>query len=226
MTAALIPWEEIDTILLDMDGTLLDLNFDNHVWNSALPRAFAEKHNVGFENAASTLVNHMREIMGTIEFYNFDYWSEYTQLDITDLHRQYRDLVKYRPGAEAFLRWAKEANKTTILATNAHPESIKIKDEVVRISEMVDHVISSHQYDYPKETPNFWTQLKKELDFDEARSVFIDDNAPVLESSENFGIVYNLTISTPDSKKPKKTGLSFPAFNHFSEICHYIDAAD
>ena len=26
----MIDWKKIDTVLLDMDGTLLDLNFDNH----------------------------------------------------------------------------------------------------------------------------------------------------------------------------------------------------
>ena len=25
----LVPWDTIDTVLLDMDGTLLDLNYDN-----------------------------------------------------------------------------------------------------------------------------------------------------------------------------------------------------
>ena len=26
----MLAWDEIDTVLLDMDGTLLDLHFDNH----------------------------------------------------------------------------------------------------------------------------------------------------------------------------------------------------
>lgn len=33
----MIAWKEIDTVLLDMDGTLLDLNFDNHFWKEFVP---------------------------------------------------------------------------------------------------------------------------------------------------------------------------------------------
>jgi putative hydrolase of the HAD superfamily len=30
-------WNTINTVLLDMDGTLLDLHFDNHFWLSLVP---------------------------------------------------------------------------------------------------------------------------------------------------------------------------------------------
>ena len=31
-----IAWREVDTVLLDMDGTLLDLAFDNYFWQTFL----------------------------------------------------------------------------------------------------------------------------------------------------------------------------------------------
>lgn len=40
----MIDWSAIDTVLLDMDGTLLDLHFDNHFWQHHLPLRFAERH--------------------------------------------------------------------------------------------------------------------------------------------------------------------------------------
>ncbi|HNG60363.1 MAG TPA: haloacid dehalogenase, partial [Cellvibrionaceae bacterium] len=40
----MIPWQAIDTLLLDMDGTLLDLHYDNYFWLEYLPRAFAAKN--------------------------------------------------------------------------------------------------------------------------------------------------------------------------------------
>ena len=43
MTAPL-PWPEIHTVLLDMDGTLLDLRFDNHFWRELVPERYAERH--------------------------------------------------------------------------------------------------------------------------------------------------------------------------------------
>ena len=41
-----LPWSEIDTVLLDMDGTLLDLHFDNHFWLEFLPQRYAELHGI------------------------------------------------------------------------------------------------------------------------------------------------------------------------------------
>ncbi|HBT55971.1 MAG TPA: haloacid dehalogenase, partial [Pseudomonas sp.] len=33
----MLNWNAIDTVLLDMDGTLLDLHFDNHFWLEHMP---------------------------------------------------------------------------------------------------------------------------------------------------------------------------------------------
>ena len=41
-----LPWHAIDTVLLDMDGTLLDLHYDNHFWMEHLPQRYAELHGV------------------------------------------------------------------------------------------------------------------------------------------------------------------------------------
>ena len=43
---ATLPWPDIDTVLLDMDGTLLDLHFDNHFWLELLPQRYAELHGI------------------------------------------------------------------------------------------------------------------------------------------------------------------------------------
>ena len=34
-------WSVIDTVLLDLDGTLLDQAYDNHIWRDLLPQRFA-----------------------------------------------------------------------------------------------------------------------------------------------------------------------------------------
>jgi len=47
----MIPWGDINTVFLDMDGTLLDLNFDNHFWLEHVPQRYAEAR--GLEPAAA-----------------------------------------------------------------------------------------------------------------------------------------------------------------------------
>ena len=220
----LLPWDEIDTILLDMDGTILDLNYDNHVWNQALPSAYAAKCSIDEEAARSRLNDHMHEIHGTINFYSFPYWTQYTGLDIKALHRGFIDLIQFRPGAKAFLNWAKRNNKATIIATNAHPESIQIKNEISGLSSYVSQIASSHDYKCPKEKSEFWEKLQAEYQFDKANTIFMDDNESVLDSSKHYGVAHNLIVAKPDSQKPLKTDLRYPSFDHYQEICPQLRA--
>ena len=36
-------WSRIDHVLLDLDGTLLDLDFDNHFWQTLVPACGARR---------------------------------------------------------------------------------------------------------------------------------------------------------------------------------------
>jgi len=42
----MVNWSTLDTVFLDMDGTLLDLHFDNHFWLEHLPLRYAQKNNL------------------------------------------------------------------------------------------------------------------------------------------------------------------------------------
>ncbi|MDG2278575.1 MAG: HAD hydrolase-like protein [Pseudomonadales bacterium] len=215
-----IKWDQIDVAFLDMDGTLLDLNYDNQVWNVAVPSAYAKKESMDLDQARLSLFQHMAKIRGSIDFYSFDYWAAYTGLDIFALHREKADLVAYRPGALAFLRWLKAIGKKVILATNAHPGSLLVKDERLNISAEVDAVVSSDQFNVPKEDMSFWLGMQKIQPFDPVRALFIDDSQPVLVCASRYGIQNVLCIAKPDSAKPRRDpeALSYPALHHFNDI--------
>ena len=55
--SAICSWNDIKTVLLDVDGTLLDLHFDNSVWDNALPEAFATKHNLSMSESRLSLIH-------------------------------------------------------------------------------------------------------------------------------------------------------------------------
>ena len=82
----LVPWDTIDTVLLDMDGTLLDLNYDNQIFSHLLPSAFADYHSLTLEEARQQLNDHMTKLKGTMDFYRLDYWHKATKVDVLGLH--------------------------------------------------------------------------------------------------------------------------------------------
>ena len=83
----LVDWSAIDTVLLDMDGTLLDLGFDNWFWQEHLPREFAAARGLGLAAARAELEPRFRALAGTMEWYCIDHWSRELCLDIAALKR-------------------------------------------------------------------------------------------------------------------------------------------
>lgn len=221
----MMDWNNIDTVLLDMDGTLLDLNYDNHIWNNMLPQRVARRTHGDvpltrelIEDASQDLLTHMRSIAGTIDYYSLPYWAARTGLDLISLHEEFAHLLRYRPSAERFLERLGSCGINRVIATNAHRDSLTVKNARSNIVALVDLCISSHDYGHPKETPDFWQAMQTAIGFEPSRTLFIDDNDNVLKSAEAFGIEHLLTITQPDSDQPPKTELNYPAFNDFANI--------
>ncbi|NJN52339.1 MAG: HAD hydrolase-like protein [Gammaproteobacteria bacterium] len=203
----MIDWTEIDTVLLDMDGTLLDLEFDNVLWNQRLPERFAIERAMTTEAARDHLFAHMRDTRARLEFYCLDYWAKFTALDIVGLHRELKHLIRYRPSAAEFVTGLHRSGKRAVLVTNAHRDSVAIKDGVTGLLATLHRNVSSHDFAVPKEDPAFWHQLGLIEPFDPQRTLLIDDNADVLDSAASHGIRHLRTIAQPDSGRPRRDAL-------------------
>lgn len=187
-----------------MDGTLLDLHYDNHLWGTLLPAWYAKAQNLTEAAAHDLLFSYMQRVHGTLEFYCLDHWEEFAQLNMRELHLARTDLITYRPGAREFLTALGHSSINTLLVTNAHRLSLEVKDEVSDITSLVDHAISCHDYGAPKEAQAFWQRLQAKHPFDVNRTLFIDDNHDVLASAAKYGIRYLRTIDYPDLQREAK----------------------
>jgi len=214
----MVSWDVIDTVLLDMDGTLLDLAYDNTLWNSVLPERFSEIHAVSVEEAREHLFAHMTERKGEIDFYCLDYWADYTGLDVIALHHELAALIRYRPYAEEFLEHLVTIERRSLLVTNAHRDSLDVKNLHSNVTDRLHAAVSCHDYGAPKESQDFWNELMSEHPFDPARTLLIDDNAAVLDSALTFGLAHVLTIAQPDSERPPRTDLRHPAVADFRDL--------
>ncbi|MCG6659735.1 GMP/IMP nucleotidase [Halomonas campisalis] len=213
----MIDWRAIDTVLLDMDGTLLDLHFDSHFWLEHLPRRYVELHRLD-EATQETLRSRIIREKGSLNWYSLAYWSRELGVDILALKREVQHLIGLRSDALDFLQWLKQAHPRVVLATNADRESLELKLPLTGLEEYLDAIVSSADVGVPKEAQEFWFALQEVEPFDPERTLFIDDNPEVLESAREYGVRHLLGIKQPDSTRPEKELEEFIALDRFAAI--------
>jgi HAD superfamily hydrolase (TIGR01509 family) len=213
-----LPWDAIDTVLLDMDGTLLDLRFDNWFWQEHVPGVYAETYGLTTEAALEALVPRFAAARGRLDWYCIDYWSRELGLDIRTIKRGVREQVAWIPGAEDFLVRLRALGKRRLLLTNAHPETLAIKDEHVDLVGHLDRVYSSHPFGVPKEDPAFWPRFAAAESFDPSRTLFVDDSLPVLRAARDYGIGWLRAIRQPDSARPARDTAGFVGVDSIAEL--------
>ena len=200
-----LDWSQIDTVLLDMDGTLLDLNFDLHFWMEYMPLMFANKHNLTHDEAKDKVYPILRAEEGKLHWYCLDYWQKIFELDIAQLKEDVSHLIQIHPFVLEFLEQARQHNKRIYLVTNAHRKTIQLKMRVTNLEDYFDDIITSHDYGVAKEDQGFWHKLDESINLDKAKSVFFDDSTHVLKSAKKFGIGTVVAISKPSSKIETKS---------------------
>ena len=207
-----------DTLLLDMDGTLLDLGYDNHIWWNVVPEAFATKHDVPLAEARADLLAKMRELQGTLDWYCLDFWSSEFNLDIAGLHRDLDHRIGYLPGAEQFLTDVAASDRRVLLVTNSHHTTLDIKHAVTGVKRFFDGIFTSFDIGYPKEEQPFWQELQRRVDFDSDSTVFVDDNLEVLTSARKYGLRHVVAIEEPDTSRPARTVDGFPSIGGVADL--------
>ncbi|MEQ1484176.1 GMP/IMP nucleotidase [Methyloglobulus sp.] len=214
----MVNWKEIDTVFLDMDGTLLDLRFDNHFWKEFVPLKFAEKEGLSVEHAKAQLIPRFKSKEGTLDWYCLDYWSDNLQLDIAGLKAELAELIAILPHVNEFLEKIKQSSQRVLLVTNAHRDSLELKMKKTGLQPFFDGLVSSHDFGLPKEHADFWHRLQRQHPFEKQTTLLIDDSFSVLNSARQYGIAHLVSVSRPDSGLPKREIEDFPAIEDFREL--------
>lgn len=211
-------WSNIDKVFLDLDGTLLDLHFDNHFWLEHVPVRYAEKHGLDHAEARQVLHGKYSAVANSLNWYCVEYWSRELQLDIPGLKREVSHKIAVRPEVEDFLQFVHMHGKRVVLVTNAHTASVTIKMQKTGLDRHFDRIITSHELGYAKEEFPFWPALHKVEPFDAQRTLFIDDNFNVLDAAKHYGIKFLYAIRKPDSQGADKQHAHYMLLDKFSQI--------
>jgi GMP/IMP 5'-nucleotidase len=210
--------QQCETLLLDMDGTILDLAFDNYVWKELVPERYARQQGIPLQLARDRLFAQYLAIQGDLEWYCLDHWSERLGFDVLELHRDVHDRIVYLPGARAFLERVREQGVPVYLVTNSHPDTLALKDDRAGFSAYFDGIYCSHTLGFAKEKQEFWQKLRDATQFDPASALFVDDTEPVLRSAEQYGIGTLLTIGRPDTTVPPRIDTEYVAVEGVAEL--------
>lgn len=213
-------FSEANTVLLDMDGTLLDLHYDSYFWNEYLPIRFAQIHSKTPAESAHFVHQLLEKHHGTLNWYCTDFWSQQFDLDIIDLKSEIAHLITYRPEILEFLGQLTKLNKRVILTTNAHPDVIVLKNIATDVLSYVDEIACSHNLQSPKEDQAFWHSMQSKLDFNPATTIFIDDSATVLNAARQYGIATTVHVATPNTKLQPKPSQDHPSINSLMDLLH------
>lgn len=214
----MLDWQDVDTVLLDMDGTLLDLHFDSHFWLEFLPLCYARHHGLDPDSSRASFIERIMAERGSLNWYCLDYWSRELDLPVAELKREVADRIGYRPRVKEFLAALRHSGRRTLIVTNAHWDSVNLKIEHTGIDQLVDLMVCSHDFGLPKENPAFWTKLQEVEPFNAQRTLLVDDSLPVLESARTFGIRHLLCIAQPDSRQPAREIADFDVVTDFAEV--------
>ncbi|RZO85138.1 MAG: GMP/IMP nucleotidase [Oceanococcus sp.] len=199
-----LDWGRIDTVLLDMDGTVLDLAFDNYFWLTHLPAAWGKPRGLAPDQAMQALMPHFIGLRGSLLWYCLDHWSELLEIDIVALKQECRDMIRFLPGAQDFLQQVRASGRRLLLVTNAHPDALALKQSQCPIHEYFEGLHSTHSWGRPKEDASFWTDFAQDCDVDLSRSLFVDDSEAVLRGAVAGGVSQVCGILAPDTSTPAR----------------------
>jgi len=213
-----IDWDRVDTVLLDMDGTLLDRHFDDHFWLEHVPLRYAAARHLPLPQAKELLYELFRSQENTLNWTDLDYWSHKLGLDIPLLKKEVDHLIAVHPFVIEFLLFLSQHRKGIYLVTNAHGKTLDLKLRKTRIGPYFTGIVSAHDLGLPKEEPAFWGKLQERVPFDPERTLLGEDSETNLGTAQQFGICYLIHVGRFSSASPPAASDRFTTIGYFSEL--------
>jgi HAD superfamily hydrolase (TIGR01509 family) len=211
-------WRQVDDVLLDMDGTLLDRDFDNFFFEEELPRRYAVKY--GFPEAESRkrLFGMYRAVEGELQWTDLQYWTRTLGIDLVAMTKELDHRIKVHPDALGFLQQLRSKGKKLYIVTNAHDTGVQIKVARTGIDRYVDRIVNAFDVGYLKMRSEFWPHCQRLLGFQPARTFYVDDDEACLAAAARYGIGHVYHRSKSSSRLPPQPSSRYSSIESFQDL--------
>ncbi|MCI5121305.1 MAG: haloacid dehalogenase [Candidatus Electrothrix sp. AUS4] len=213
-----LSWDEVETVMLDMDGTLLDKHFDDYFWEVYLPEHYSLLHNISVEEASRELRARYQAVENSLQWADLEYWSHTLGLDLPELKLRINHLIGVHPYVVEFLEFCLKKRKKLYLVTNAHSRTLSIKLEKTSIGAWFDRVICAEEVGFAKEEPLFWPRLQEMLGFSPEKTLLVDDTEKVLWVADAFGLGHLIHVARSSSRRSACYSTKYPSIDYFKEL--------
>lgn len=152
----------IKVISFDMDGTLVDAEFTDWVWLHGIPKLYAEKAKIHFEEAKHIVIEEYLKVgEGAIEWYDIKYWFKFFDLNGNwkSLLESYIDKIHvYEDVNEVF--HTLNGRFKIVLTSNAGREFIDVEMEATGLRRFFECIFSAtSDFKLVKKTTEFYKKI-------------------------------------------------------------------
>ena len=182
-------FKDIECLLIDMDGVILDNAYDNDFWQNQIPEVIADSKGIAFDDAKRLAIQIFNYKKNTKDWYDVDYWSNMLSIDIEAQKRSEKSFsrISLYDGVIDTLSVLKNKTKM-ILITNAHRKTLNIKLEKYNLTPYFDEMVCAHELHYVKEDIQLWYMLRSKYRLDYEKTLLVEDTINNINVGLSAGI--------------------------------------
>ena len=182
-------FKDIECLLIDMDGVILDNAYDNDFWQNQIPEVIADSKGIAFDDAKRLAIQIFNYKKNTKDWYDVDYWSNMLSIDIEAQKRSEKSFSKISLYDGVIDTLSALKNKTKmILITNAHRKTLNIKLEKYNLTPYFDEMVCAHELNYVKEDIQLWYMLRSKYRLDYEKTLLVEDTINNINVGLSAGI--------------------------------------
>ena len=142
----------IKLISFDLDGTLVSEDIDDWLWNEEIPKLYAEKKGISFEEGKKEVFAKYYEelhIKKNKDWFNVEFWFELFDLDMSSFEKDFKEKVKILPDVIDILNYLKDKYRLIIISNAGHQFMTK-KLNLTNLNFYFENIFSAEKYSNSK----------------------------------------------------------------------------